>query len=243
VIVPDFVDAMRKAEPRNGYLAFHAPRYRAVLDLLSGYVGPKSGVLDIGRSSLTDLIARAFSVRVDSLGFALDGPTATGRHFHFDLNAAQSAASWRRDLGPYDVVVMAEVIEHIHTAPSLVLGFVRSLVAGGGILVLQTPNAAALHKRMKLLLGRNPYEMIREDVTDPGHFREYTRGELRGLAAGAGFEVVTTIAGNYFDYRFSRHAHGAFHEDGLRRAINVAYALLPGRLRPGITMVLRALGG
>ena len=236
----ELIGSARRAEPSNGYLAFHAPRYGMLLDLLVDYVTPTSRVLDIGRSMLTDLIAAAFQVRVDSLGFDPEGPTKTGRHHQFDLNAAQSSDRWRTDLGPYDVIVMAEVVEHLHTAPSLVLRFIRSILAPNGVLIVQTPNAAALHKRVELLLGRNPYEMIREDETDPGHFREYTRAELNALADRSGFAVLRTVSGNYFDYRFSRHTHRTLEEVPWRRAVNLAYALLPSSCRPGITMVMRA---
>src|SRR5205823_6516869 len=108
----------------------------------------------------------------------------------FDLNDAQSEDTWRRDIPRYDVVVMAEVIEHLYTAPELVLGFLKTLVADNGLVIIQTPNAAALSKRLKLLFGRNPYELIRVDTTNPGHFREYTSRELIRIAEGAGFEVV-----------------------------------------------------
>ena len=78
----------------------------------------------------------------------------------------------------YDLVVFAEVIEHLHTSPVHTLAFVRGLLADAGVLILQTPNAASLPKRLKLLAGRNPYELIRADGGNPGHFREYTLAEL-----------------------------------------------------------------
>src|SRR5215468_4929322 len=104
-------------------------------------------VLDIGRSELTTRIQKQFDVGVDSLGFEDDQTTEHGRHFQFDLNLTQDRSRWRIDLPTYDFIVMAEVIEHLHTAPQLVLSFVQSLLAPNGILIVQTPNAAALNKR------------------------------------------------------------------------------------------------
>ena len=235
------ISAIRAGD--EGYFAYHAPRYAFLLDLLARYgIGPRSTLLDIGPSRLTVLIREHLGIAADSLGFGEDGDSlAGGRHYGFDLNQAQSPESWRRDLPRYDFVVMAEVLEHLHTAPALVLAFVKTLLMDDGVLVLQTPNAASLSKRIKLLLGRNPYEMIRMDPQNPGHFREYTRKELSALAADLGFRVEEQATSFYFDARFAHRASGE--AAGKRRVLgtakNLIYRALPAPLREGITMVWR----
>src|SRR5262245_61470290 len=83
----------------QGYVAYHAPRFAYVLEVLDRYgLGTGSTVLDIGPSRLTSLIRERFGVAVDSLGFGEDRATPEGRHFEFDLNLAQREESWRRDL-------------------------------------------------------------------------------------------------------------------------------------------------
>ncbi len=227
----------------DGYALYHAPRYAFLLELLASCgVSASSRLLDIGPSTLTGLIRSRFGCTVDSLGhLRADSPDEL-RHFEFDLNLAQDDATWRRDVPSYDIVVMAEVIEHLYTAPQLVLAFVRSLVRDGGCLLLQTPNAASLPKRLKLLAGRNPYEMIRIDREDPGHFREYTMAELRSLAAAAGFTVEAGHAAYYFDARYGRHGPGGRPQPWLGVAKNLVYRHLPPSLREGITLVLRRTG-
>jgi len=228
----------------QGYVAYHAPRYAYLLELLAKY-GLRSGstLLDIGPSRLTGLIRERFGASVDSLGFGEDETRPEGHHFAFDLNLAQKPESWRYDLPRYDFVVMAEVLEHLYTSPQLVLGFVKTLLVNGGILLIQTPNAASLTKRIKLLLGRNPFEMIRTDAQNPGHYREYTRKELSRLAAGLGFGVEECSLAFHFDARFAHQESG---EAAGRLALlgsikNVAYNALPAPLREGITMVWRTL--
>jgi trans-aconitate methyltransferase len=232
-------DEIRGAD--TGYLAFHAPRYAFLLRLLRELgVGKQTRILDIGPSPLTELVQRTFGAAVDTLGFGSERRDASGSHFEFDLNRTQDAASWRRDLPAYDVVVMAEVIEHLHTAPELVLQFVRTLVAPDGVLILQTPNAASLTKRIKLLLGSNPAERLREDVTNPGHYREYTLAELRALAAALCFRVEREVTAYYFDARYAHHESGSARPRPLIGAVkNVAYGLFPKPLREGVTMVWR----
>jgi hypothetical protein len=94
--------------------------------------------------------------------------------------------------------------------------------------VLQTPNAAALHQRVKLAIGRNPSEPIRSSRTNPGHFHEYTIEELREAARSADLEIVWWSAHNEFGLD---GATGAFYR--------VAGRLLPATMRQGLTLCLR----
>jgi SAM-dependent methyltransferase len=230
---------IRKRFPDDGYCAFHAPRYAALLALLDEYLtSPAMSVLDIGESRLTDLVHERYGVSVDSLGFLGDGLRDHGRRWWFDLNLAAAEDQWRTDLPRYDVVVMAEVIEHLHVAPRPVLAFIRSLLVPGGILVIQTPNAVALHKRMEMLVGRNPYEEIREKQNDPGHFREYTKRELSAAVKAAGYDIVRWEADSYLDYRYTRH--DVSQPSAVGALVNGVYRMMPPSLRPGQMLVARA---
>jgi len=226
---------LRRYDPGSSYLAFHAPRYAYLLEVIERHSPKPERVLDMGPSLLTEILHARLGAPVDSLGFQPDADTATGRHFRFDLNQSQDRSTWRRDLPGYDLVVMGEVIEHLYTSPALVLQFVRSLVGRRGILVIQTPNAAAFSVRIKLLLGRNPYHLINEDASNPMHFREYTERELSDYAKGAKFEVLESRMSSYFDQRYAPHAKPHW----LGSAQNWAYDFMPRRLRTGMTMVLR----
>jgi len=230
---------LRERFPGNGYVGFHARRYASLVQLLDGKLAPDMLVLDIGRSPLTEVLHERFGVRVDSLGFNGEGESAEGRTWWFDLNMAQTQEKWRTDLPEYDVVVMGEVIEHLHTAPRLVLSFLRTLLKPDGRLIIQTPNAAVLHKRLELLAGRNPYELIREQTNDPGHFREYTRKELERAVRAAGLEVEQWFAADYLDY--SRKAAGK-NRPRLGKVVNAVYRYSPPSLRPGQTLVARRPG-
>jgi Methyltransferase domain len=228
------VAEVRKFGPESSYLAFHAPRYAYLLDVISHRAPTPERVLDIGRSVLTEILHARLGVPVDTLGLRADRDAPTGRQFQFDLNQCQDRLKWRRDLPTYDLVVMAEVIEHLYTSPSLVLPFVRSLMNPRAILVVQTPNAAAFSVRMKLLLGHNPYHRISEDAANPMHFREYTEKELWDYAEGAGFEVLESQMRSYFDQRFAPHSKPLW----LGTVENWAYDFMPRHFRTGMTMVL-----
>ena len=93
---------------------------------------------------------------------------------------------------------MAEVIEHLYTAAQIALSFLAQIMRPGAFAFLQTPNAVALHKRLQMLSGRNPYMSLDEDRLAPGHFREYTVAELSDTARQAGLEVFEVAMHNYF---------------------------------------------
>ena len=114
----------------------------------------------------------------------------TLKHFPLDLNDCAAMPVKGSD-AEFDLIVFSETIEHLYTAPSIVLPFLSKFLLkkpGSGILI-QTPNAVSFSKRFHLLLGKNPYNLIREDRTSPGHFREYTVNELKKYAEDAGFSV------------------------------------------------------
>src|SRR3954462_1875290 len=140
------------------YRAYHARRYATLLEVARSLGGPR--VLNVGPMFETEMLRDA-GMHADTLGFAhpLFPPRDGERHVELDLNAPG-----RDGDGSYDLVVMAEVIEHLPTSPVAVLRHVASWLRPGGALLIQTPNAVALHKRLRMLAGRTPLEPIRADA-------------------------------------------------------------------------------
>ncbi len=159
-------------------------------------------ILDIGNSYQTLLLDQIFpDIRVDTMGFLCEryAPQREFTHYPFDLNNAYDETQWPLpEGGGYDVIVFLEVIEHLYTAPTIVLRFLKSFLKDHGFLVIGTPIASALKKRIRLLGGKNPYELIRENRMNPGHFREYTIEELCHLGHESGFHVDQIHANNLF---------------------------------------------
>src|SRR5262249_21427349 len=118
------------------------------------YVRPDSRVLDIGMSRLTEMIHQTFGCAVDALGFGEDRTINSGAYYHLDLNDCQFPERCRDDLSAYDAIVFAEVLEHLHTSRKLVVGYLADFLAAGGVLIVQTPNAVALPRRLAMILGR-----------------------------------------------------------------------------------------
>lgn len=208
----------------GAYLRVHAPRYEVLLEKVGELAPENPRILDVGAAFEAEQL-RALPARVDSLGFRDDRfPLREGeRHVQFDLKDAERPDLWP-DLRDYDVVVCAEVIEHLPVSPVHVLRLLGAALRPGGWLVLQTPNAARLGNRLRLLAGRNPFEPLREESVNPGHFREYTVDELLALLRKAGLEVGGWLTADYF-------VTGSLPNSVLRRL----GPLVPLHLRGGIT--------
>ena len=204
------------------YLRTHEARYRLLLDLVAE-LEPKR-ILDVGPSYESVLLRETFpEAQVNTLGW-LDSrfPMREGeRHTEFDLNDSDYP-----ELEHHDVVVCCEVIEHLYVAPVPVLRFLASGLRDGGHLILQTPNATALPKRLRMLLGQNPYDPIREHSGNPGHFHEHTVRELLRDVEAAGLEITQWQTQNYFNHGSRKNA-----------AYRATAKLLPRTLREGITVV------
>lgn len=222
-------------DPASGeYLRFHARRFSYLVDIVveaSKEFGPACRILDVGPGFQTALIRDALpGAVVDTLGY-YDGRyphRPHEEHVTLDLNEAQNPANCPPASSRYDLIVMAEVIEHIYTAPHLVLQYLGGWLRPAGLLIVQTPNAVALGRRITMVCGRNPYEMIRDQRQNPGHFREYTVDELGEIGEAAGFRRERFECRNYFGVLNLR-----------RRVANLLSRTLPGRLEEGITAWFR----
>ena len=199
-------------EESRVYWHYHRHRFRWMGEVVEELVAEKqhhgfrpTRLLDIGNSYQTLLIESLIAdARIDTLGFLAPRyqPKGEFTDIPFDLNDSFYPERWPKVPEPdrYDIVLMLEVIEHLYTAPTQVLACLASLMKPGGFIVVQTPNAVSLVKRLRMLGGRNPYELIREVRNNPGHFREYSRDELCHLAAQAGLFVKHQWINNLIDY-------------------------------------------
>lgn len=189
-------------------MAFHLQRWAYLLqavDRLVTQARQRRGsdglrILDIGEGMQTELLRANYPdipVHVLDLVDADRKRRDFDEYHHYDLNDLYFEDRWPQ-VGPYDVIVMAEVIEHLHTGASVALKGMASLLGKGGYLFVQTPNAVALHKRLQMLVGRNPYMDLDLPRETPPHYREYTLPELIDAGDSCGLRTVESARRNYF---------------------------------------------
>lgn len=86
----------------------------------------------------------------------------------------------------YDVILTADVLEHVRHPERLVAGLPQRL-APGGILVASVPNFAHWYPRTRTMLGRFDYD--RRGILDRDHIRFFTKASIERLLADAGFVI------------------------------------------------------
>jgi 2-polyprenyl-3-methyl-5-hydroxy-6-metoxy-1,4-benzoquinol methylase len=104
----------------------------------------------------------------------------------------------------FDVVIIAQVIEHILNHP---LGLIRDLarlMRPGALMILTTPNPATVMGALRALTGRSMLWGTQEFIDQPKidargvisqgdiHYREYTNAEIHHLLESAGLHIETS---------------------------------------------------
>ena len=108
------------------------------------------------------------------------------------------------DLGLFDVVLFADVVEHLQN-PFAALEAARKVLRPAGQVVLSVPNVAHWSVRLELLRGRFDYQPF--GIMDATHLRWFTHRSLTNLLVDAGFivEEMAVSAGKWMpDYLYGR---------------------------------------
>jgi SAM-dependent methyltransferase len=141
-------------------------------------------VLDLGCASgylATILAGRGFDVvGVDQAGAVAGEPPFT--FVAADLDAGLPPLD-----GRFDIVVMADLLEHLRDP----LGFLRAargLLAPGGLVLASLPNSGHIYFRLVVLSGRFPAHD--RGLFDRTHLHFFTLASWRELFAGAGFALT-----------------------------------------------------
>ena len=234
--------AIKKNKEQEKYFSIHEPRFIRLLNIVEEMdLGKDARILDVGPSFLTGMLRNNFPhANVYTLGIVGNerdgghlpkGVLEVENHTEYNLNQTSEKGTWP-SLGKFDLIICAEVIEHIHTAPEYIFQFFKSLTRPGSRLIIQTPNAAALIKRLTLLTGKNPYERIRLNSENPGHFREYTTAELIEIAESESLTVQSITVNNYF-----RQIPVTWKV----RSYHLLQKILGENFRDGITLICKAV--
>jgi hypothetical protein len=237
--IREYLASLDLSEEERDYARMMLRRFRVALDLVEDLLMRRASevgesglaLLEVAPHLLTELFSVAFPVAIHTVGVSyrdLPRERRGGQHLNLDLNDAHRHEGWR-GFHKGDVVFMGEIIEHLHASPRMVMGCASRWVKDGGWLVVQTPNAAALERRLVLLGGKNPYARIRTGE-DPGHFREYTARELDECGRYWGLELEAVLYHNYFDLP---------HRGPLFRVLYGLTTSVRGTLRDGMTLVFR----
>jgi 2-polyprenyl-3-methyl-5-hydroxy-6-metoxy-1,4-benzoquinol methylase len=108
----------------------------------------------------------------------------------------------------FDLIIFAEVLEHLPLSPQLVFSELNRVLAKNGHLVLTTPNIARFANIIRLAIGKNilePFPDIRESENVTAyleHVREYTMQEVCQLVLENGFTIQKALFSSCWDRHF-----------------------------------------
>jgi SAM-dependent methyltransferase len=155
--------------------------FATVLEKIEAHVPAKGAILDVGcwvGFLLAEAEARGWSevTGVEPSTFA----SAYARdRLGLDVRTAELHTA-DLPLAHYDVVVLADVLEHL-TRPNAALARVTELLRPGGVLCLAIPDAGS---RVAKLLGKRWWSVI------PTHVHYFTRGSAERMLAAHGFRTL-----------------------------------------------------
>ena len=200
------------------------------------HFSPNTRVLDVGTASGT--IGRMCAGR----GFLINGIEPNwdyaeiARPYYHKLLCSTLENAPDDFLQGYDVVVCADVLEHLAEPCKNLLRLV-GLQAERSAFIISVPNVANIYIRLSLLFGRFTYG--ERGILDRTHLRFYTRSTLLQMLDFVNLEVVllhaTPIPLNLVNPIFQQHSLGRLLHRFLAYLTNIAPGLL------GYQFIIRAV--
>lgn len=145
-------------------------------------------VLDVGCGSgvLTKLLKDV--THADFLGIEPDTTRAARAMSRgVKVRVGYLTAETVREIGLFDIVLFADVLEHLPNPQEMLL-VARQALKPGGAVIVSVPNVAHWSVRLCLLRGMFQYQV--EGIMDATHLKWFTAESIRALLASSGFSVI-----------------------------------------------------
>ena len=176
-------------EALNGTLK----RYTAIILKIMNYYPIGSKILSIGAG------ACALEAILSKLGYLVTAVDDLNDHWHLIGKNRERIKDFAQKMNirlivksgsksdsemnnSFDVVLLIDIIEHLHNSPRDLLNFSISCLTTEGILIIETPNTVKLINRFRVLLGKSNQinsEFIYWCIGEyRSHIREYSNSEL-----------------------------------------------------------------
>lgn len=101
----------------------------------------------------------------------------------------------------FDVIILADVLEHLFDPTETLIGLKKYLNENGKI-IISLPNIAYYRIRLALLLGS--FNMTETGILDKTHLHFYTLKTARELIINAGYEITNIIYRSDLERQFSK---------------------------------------
>lgn len=203
-------EAIQLAVQRFPFQEYMTPRtgvkgaYLNIANTALRYLQPGSKILDFGCGPCDKTSILQF------LGFQCSGYDDLQDDWHKMPGNREKILSFARECGiefnlasdgmfpfqknSFDMVMLHDVLEHLHDSPRDLLNDLLELAKPEGLLFVTVPNAVNIRKRIDVLFGRTNFPRFESYYWYPGcwrgHIREYVKDDLVKLSEYLNLEVL-----------------------------------------------------
>lgn len=192
--------------PFKGYFTGDRMAWLTVARVVAKYLKPGARLFDLGAGACDKTaVAQLLGCQCTAMDDLADDWYKRGDNIErIEKYAASKGIIFSRVFTPpaadtFDMVMLNDVMEHIHDSPRELLNALVTGLKPGGLLFITVPNLANIRKRIDILRGRSNlpnydlYYWYRGPWRGPQ--REYVRGDLVSMCGNLGVEIVelTTV--------------------------------------------------
>ena len=195
------IETVKKAFPFKNYFSQNLSPWVTVGDTVQKYLKPGDRLFDLGSGACDKTaVAQVLGCECIAVDDLNDDWHLKGRNIDLIKDFAKKmGVKFSRDFkapeeSSFDMVMMNDVLEHIHDSPRPLLNTLVSGLKPGGYLFITVPNLANFRKRLSILRGKTNlpnydlYYWYRGVWRGPQ--REYVRGDLVSMCDNLGLEIV-----------------------------------------------------
>ena len=203
-MIEDAIERVEGIFPFDGYIRRESRKYNVIAETVLRYLEPGSSILDFGCGPCDVTAVLQF------LGFRCSSCDDLMDEWHGRSGNREKIKSFADKIGidfrqtsdgtqkfeknAYDMIMLNDVLEHLHDSPRDLLNDLLELAKPTGLLFVTVPNAVNVRKRAAVLLGRTNLPRFEGYYWYPGawrgHVREYVRGDLVLLSSYLNLETL-----------------------------------------------------
>lgn len=159
-----------------------------VTGIVAGMLSPGARVLDVGcgAGALARVLCRTCSIEL--MGVEPEAARAErARSYGLNVRTGYLTPLLLREIGLFDFVLLADVLEHLSEPQSLLI-LAREALRKNGSLIVSVPNVA--HWSVRLCLARGVFDYAESGIMDATHLRWFTKIGACKLLQSSGLSVV-----------------------------------------------------